>query len=509
MASIPTSGGIYRSSGSYGGSPVSNVVSTPTVSQTQYNTLKSQYDALNNNYNNLKNQYQYKQATADKSVFTMNVGGNQYTAAQQKYNPQATLTQVAQQNALTNPAQMSNININQPTAPNTNLNTPTINYRPNAQAVYSPYIKNTQLGNLGDINKSGLSSTASKAVYQPNIQSTNASAGNIQNFYDYTNLHNDIYKGIQTAVNQERELAQDRLNNTMANAGLYRSGLTLENQQQLERSTLDALAKGWGDTAYNVAQLQGNLAAQQAQLNTNVNLQNSINQLQASTRNAELAADLSKLNAQLQTDVGIQNAQNILQAKLTEYAQKADMLKAQGQLDQAAEFERAKNSLQAQLSNQQKDIELANLNTDIAKTQVGLFQQSNLATLDANMQKYKTQADLAKTQAALSLDISKYNADIQNAFKTKNYDYLMNAAAQDQDAVNQAAQYNIQIKNAYDEIAFKWMASLLDKEIREYQATMDALAKESAYTLQYGDAAAKQKLANLQIGQSLYNKLFS
>jgi uncharacterized protein YunC (DUF1805 family) len=445
---------------------------------------------------------------------------------------------------------------------------------------------------------------AAQANYKPNIQSTNASAGNIQNFYDYTNLHNDIYKGIQTAVNQERELAQDRLSNTMANAGLFRSGLTLANQQQLERSTLDALAKGWGDAAFNVAQLQGDLASRQAELNTNVNLQNAINQLQASTRNAELAADLSKLNAQLQTDVGIQNAQNILQAKLTEYAQKADMLKAQGQLDQATEFERAKNSLQAQLanqqnaqfnigetnkvaiqnslgqlqastrnaelatdisklnaqletttnmqnaqnllnakiqeytqkaetyrlqgqldqaaeferaknilqaqlSNQQKDIELANLNTDIAKTQAGLFQQSNLAGLEARMQQYQTQAELAKAQAAMNLDVSKYNADIQNAFKTKNYEYLMNAAAQDQEAINQAAQYNIQIKNAYDEMAFKWMASLLDKEIRDYQTAMDALSKESAYTLQYGDAAAKQKLANLQIGQSLYNKLFS
>lgn len=480
---------------------------TPIASQTQYNTLKSQYDALNNKYNNLYNQY--KQATEGIANFTMNVGDNQYTAAQQRYNPQATLTQVAQQNALTNPAQMRNININQPTAPNTNLNTPTINYRPNAQAVYSPYIKNTQLGNLGDIDKSGLSATAYTANYKPNIQYNNAQADTIKNYYDYTKLQDDIYKGIQTAVNQERELAQDRLSNTMANAGLFRSGLALENQQQLERSTLDALAKGWGDAAFNVAQLQGDLASRQAELNTNVNLQNAINQLQASTRNAELAADLSKFNAQLRTNVSIQNAQNMLQAKIIEYSQKAETLRLQGQLDQATEFERAKNSLQAQLSNQQKDIELANLNTDIAKTQAGLFQQSNLATLDANMQKYQTQADLAKTQAALSLDISKYNADIQNAFKTKNYDYLMNAAAQDQEAINQAAQYNIQIKNAYDEMAFKWMASLLDKEIREYQSTMDALSKESAYTLQYGDDAAKQKLANLQVGQSLYNKLFS
>lgn len=196
---------------------------------------------------------------------------------------------------------------------------------------------------------------------------------NMQQYYDPTKLQQDMYKGIQATVNQERELAQDRLNNTMANAGLFRSGLTLQNQQQLERSALDALAKGWAETAYNVAQLQN---------------------------------------------------------------------------------------------------------------------------------------DYAKAQAALDLDVSKYNTDIQNAFKTKNYDYLMNAAAQDQEAINKAAQFNIQIQNAYDEMAFKWMASLLDKEIREYQATMDALAREVQATLQYGDAAAKQKLANLNLGTTYYNKLF-
>jgi len=317
MASIPTSGGIYRRRGSYGRSPV------PTVSQTQYNTLKSQYDALNNNYNNLNNQYntylnkyntlnneynslqnQYKQATADKSVFTMNVGDNQYTAAQQRYNPQATLTQVAQQNALSNPNQMSNINL--------------------------------------------------------------------QQYYDPTKLQEDIYKGIQTAVRQEREDAQNRLNSTLANTGLFRSGINLENQQKLERSAMDALAKGYGDTALNVAQLQ---------------------------------------------------------------------------------------------------------------------------------------SDFAKTQGAMDLDVSKYNADIQNAFKTKNYDYLMNAAAQDQEAINQASQFNIQIKNAYDEMAFKWMASLLDKEIRDYQTTMDAFKTAYGATLQYGSDTAKENLNKLGFEKALADRL--
>ena len=279
-----------------------------------------------------------------RTSFEMYAGDNRYTASQQTYSPLANMRNIAQQNALTNPYQIGNINV-VPLSPTSNLN---------------------------------------------------ANAGNIQNYYNYDNLHNDIYSGIKTAVNQERELAQARLNNTMANAGLFRSGLTVANQQQLERNAIDALAKGWGETAYNVAQLQGNLASQQAQLDTNVNL-----------RNAEL-------------------------------------------------------------------------NTD-----------------------------LAKTQAALTFDISKYNADIQNAFTTKNYEYLMNAAAQDQEAINQASQFNIQIKNAYDEMAYKWMASLLDQEIREYQYTIDALAREQQATLQYGDAAAKRKLADLNIGSTYYKKLFT
>ena len=158
----------------------------------------------------------------------------------------------------------------------------------------------------------------------------------------------------------------------MANAGLFRSGLTLANQQELERNTADSLAKGWGESALQVAQLQ---------------------------------------------------------------------------------------------------------------------------------------QDAAKTQAAMDLDINKYTADIQNAFKQKNFEYLMNAAAQDQNAINQAMQYNIQIKNAYDELAFKWAASLLDQEIREYTANLDFLAKEGNTIAQYGSQAAKDNWAKLT--PTLYNNIMN
>lgn len=169
-------------------------------------------------------------------------------------------------------------------------------------------------------------------------------------------LRADIYGGIKTAVEQEREDAQKRLNEALAKTGIFRSGINLENQQKLERSSMDALAKGWGETALQVAGLQG---------------------------------------------------------------------------------------------------------------------------------------DLAKAQAQFDFDINKYNADIQNAFKSKNFDALMYAAAQDQEAINKAQEFNISIKNAYDEIAFKWAASLLDQEIREYAARLDLIAKAQAANAQYGTSGAK------------------
>ena len=191
-------------------------------------------------------------------------------------------------------------------------------------------------------------------------------------YFDPIKLQQDIYKGIETTVNQQKDKAWGNIQNTMANAGLFRSGLTLANQQELERNTADSLAKGWGESALQVAQLQ---------------------------------------------------------------------------------------------------------------------------------------QDAAKTQAAMDLDINKYTADIQNAFKQKNFEYLMNAAAQDQNAINQAMQYNIQIKNAYDELAFKWAASLLDQEIREYTANLDFLAKEGNTIAQYGSQAAKDNWAKLT--PTLYNNIMN
>jgi len=187
---------------------------------------------------------------------------------------------------------------------------------------------------------------------------------------DASQLRNDIYSGIEANVRQSRDDAWKRLQNTMSNAGLFRSGLSLANQQELERNAMDALAKGWGDASLKVAGLQ---------------------------------------------------------------------------------------------------------------------------------------SDIAKAQASIDLEVAKYGANIQNAWKEKNYDYLMQAVAKDQDTINQAQQFNIQIKNAYDELAFKWAAALLDKEIREYATNLDYLAKEGNTIAQFGTPAAKENWANLT--PSIYNRI--
>ena len=189
-------------------------------------------------------------------------------------------------------------------------------------------------------------------------QPTLASKGNLFQYTpeDFQNLPQAIYGGIKTEVEQQREEAQKRLEETLAKTGLYRSGINLENQQKLEKSAIDALAKGWGQAA---------------------------------------------------------------------------------------------------------------------------------------LQAYSLQSDLAKSQAYLDQEISKYNTEIQNAVRLHAFDKLMEANAIDQDAINKARQFNVTIKNAYDELAFKWAASLLDQEIREYAAKLDLIAKAQAANAQYGTKEAK------------------
>ena len=97
----------------------------------------------------------------------------------------------------------------------------------------------------------------------------------IDQYFDPSTLRNDIYSGIEANVNQSKEKAMNNLKETMANAGLFRSGLTLENQQDVERDAMDSLAKGWGQTAAQVANIQSDLAKSQAQMDYEVNKYNS------------------------------------------------------------------------------------------------------------------------------------------------------------------------------------------------------------------------------------------
>ncbi|MGE4487889.1 MAG: hypothetical protein AB7C95_08840, partial [Synergistaceae bacterium] len=183
---------------------------------------------------------------------------------------------------------------------------------------------------------------------QVNLQ-TDKSAGQVNQYFDAANLQNSIFDGIKARTDEDYQNALDSTQTTMANAGLFRSGLNVANQQELEGQRMDALAKGWGDSATTVASLQNEAAIAQARYDT--------------------------------------------------------------------------------------DALLANRN--------------------------------------INATLAQYNADVQNAFKTSNFETLMNAAAQDQQAVNDAAQFNIEIGSVYDELAYKFMASLLDEDIKKYIAEKD------------------------------------
>jgi len=234
---------------------------------------------------------------------------------------------------------------------------------------------NTQQNTAGQLDNRMQSMFSNVPIYAPqtgmeeyvrNNKITNPNTMqdvSIDQYFDPSTLRNDIYSGIEANVNQSKEKAMNNLKETMANAGLFRSGLTLENQQDVERDAMDSLAKGWGQTAAQVANIQ---------------------------------------------------------------------------------------------------------------------------------------SDLAKSQAQMDYEVNKYNSDIQNAWAEKNYDYLVTARAQDQQAVNQARQFNVDVQNAYDEMAFKWANSMLDQEIREYAANLDYLAKEGNTIAQFGTEEANEEWSNLR-----------
>lgn len=239
---------------------------------------------------------------------------------------------------------------------------------------------------LSNANYQGLFNNKPPEYYNPQANLTNTfnqnklqnpttlNKINIGTYYDPTNLQNDIYQGIKTAVNQQLDEANKQLNQTISNAGLFRSGINLANQNLLQRNAMDALAKGYGDTALNIAQLQD---------------------------------------------------------------------------------------------------------------------------------------EHAKAQSLLDFDVSKYGADIQNAWKERNLDYLMNAAVQDQNAINEARKYNIQLNSAYDEMMYNWAKALLDRDLREYQSNLSYLSDEGRTIAAYGNNTAKSRWNNLGIDTKVANRLFS
>ena len=453
-------------------------------------------------------------------------------------------------------------------------------------------VSRTQLANIGDIDTRGITAQAGQTTFQPNIQ-----AGNVSRYFNPEQLREDIYQGIKTQIMQEREDAQKRLEEALTKTGLFRSGINLENQQKLERSALDALAKGWGQAALQVANLQTDIAKTQAALDTQTNIKNAelkadldrfnaqlrtqtdlanarnllekkiteydakkqiaieqgrldlsteienaknnlqaqLANLQAKEHQYQIESDLAKTQASLETQTSLANAQNLLQSKIAEYETKKQLAIEQGRLDQARDFENAQNNLKAQLANLEARMRQDVISADLAKTQAQLSTQTNLANaqnilqtklneyetkkqlaieqgrldqarefenaqnilkaqsmqLQAALEKYRIQTDQAKTQAMLDQEISKFNVELQNAIRQHQFDKLLEAAAIDQEAINKAKEFNITIQNAYDEIAFKWAASLLDQEIREYAAKLDLIAKAQAANAQYGTKEAK------------------
>lgn len=263
-------------------------------------------------------------------------------------------------------------------------------------AFKNPADKTQQLVTLPTTNTSGLpNGISAPSAYNPAAVLSNVAVNNqlenpntiapvnvSQNFNADT-LRNDIFSGIQSSVGESYLEGQKALDNKMTNTGLFRSGINLENQSNLEGQRMDAIAKGYGDSALQVAGLQQNQAFKQADMD---------------------------------------------------------------------------------------------------------------------------------------FDVSKYGADIQNAWAEKNTDYLMTAAATDQATINEAAQFNIQIGSAYDELRYEWAKSLLAAQVeREDNALNSAttmrgqditrelgyLTNDSNLTIAEANAKAQESAANAQLGAYL------
>lgn len=371
------------------------------------------------------------------------------TITPQSYTPETSLFDTVADNQLNNPTLMT-----------MDYSAQDINGIPNVSSDTIPKtsiggVPNARAASVGKVGNVDVADMTGANIYAPD----NAEAGQINQYFDPATLRDDIFAGIEAQANEDYNKAYDATQNLMANMGVYRSGINLDNVQKLQGERMDAMAKAKGDVAMSIATLQQDAASQQAALDTQTNLANMNAQLETAIEQARLDNDIEKENSLMQERVSLANQQVQLSRAL----------------------QRAQNQQEVNLANQEaqltKAIEQARLNQDVNTQNALLKQQAQIENQKAELEVVKANQNAKLTTNQLNATVAQYNAEVQNAFKTANFETLMNAAAQDQDAINQAAQYNIEIQSIYDEIKFKWMTALLDEEIKKYIADRDYQAR--------------------------------
>lgn len=235
------------------------------------------------------------------------------------------------------------------------------------------YASNNQLSNPSTVGNQTIDFNTNNAP-----QTKDATAGNDASYFDPSQLRDDIYNGVKASTNETYNDSLNSLNNTMANSGLFRSGLTLANQSKLEGEKMDALAKGYADAAYNVADLQNQSAIAQAQLDNSTNLANAnaynnayLQQYQTAADQAKTQAqlnfDASKYNADIQNSWDEQNNTNLINAKTADTAAVNDAAKYNIQIqsgyDQMA-YDYAKSLLQSGLTDKTNLMDYINTMTN-------------------------------------------------------------------------------------------------------------------------------------------------
>ncbi len=363
--------------------------------------------------------------------------------------------------------------------------------------------------------------------YHPNIKPIHVTAPTIDIGIDYDKLAQDIYAGIKSKVNEQEQLETSKINEMLANAGVYRSGINVANKDLLAQKAMNALAQGWGQTALGVAQLRTNVGIKQAELQMQANLANAANDLAAKTTNAQLAEDLAKTSAQIQNSVNLANAHNLLQAKINEYNNIAQNLRLQGQMQQAAEFQNAANSLKAQIANQaaalsQWQSQLAS-QTELKKTgmltdtQKQIAQWANQTTLKKTGMLTDTQKQIAQTEANARMAAANAAANAEIAAANTRASAMLEAA-KNEDATRQAIaqleantklqalqqqlaeaqkEFNSKLKTDYDKMTFALTSQLMQNDFQAYLSKLNGILQGAQINAQFGDENAKTKWNDL------------